>query len=177
MSDQVTVPKEYSELRNTYQYHIDLYNALYRLKTVDEEELDKNYKMIKTFKNIVNNIFGIIPYNNRYIISYLKPAKFIFDLKDVKDIKITSDMPFYKEFGTIFGDHSIFFNYHCHIHKENTIYNAIMYNDKERFIKLTETNGFNEYQQLSNDLFPDIPSYSFLELCCYYGAEIIKNKI
>ena len=37
-----------SELQSICKYYIDLYNALYLLKTENDEELNKIYNMIKT---------------------------------------------------------------------------------------------------------------------------------
>ncbi|EAY00010.1 hypothetical protein TVAG_029140 [Trichomonas vaginalis G3] len=48
MSDQDIHPDKYSEFRSSYKYYIDPFNALYRIKTDKEEELNSIYKMIKT---------------------------------------------------------------------------------------------------------------------------------
>ncbi|EAX96682.1 hypothetical protein TVAG_489650 [Trichomonas vaginalis G3] len=101
MSDQDTNTNKYSEWRSILKYHIDLYNALYQLKTENEEELNSIYKMIKTElidskkylpQNIVRDILDIILYNNRYTKSYLKLAKHIVDdyhVTDVRNIQLT----------------------------------------------------------------------------------------
>ena len=48
MSDQDIHQNEFNELRNIFKYHIDSYNALYQLKTENEEELNLIYKKIQT---------------------------------------------------------------------------------------------------------------------------------
>ncbi|EAY11174.1 hypothetical protein TVAG_498680 [Trichomonas vaginalis G3] len=54
---------------------------------------------------------------------------------------------------------------------ENTIYRAIMDNDKDRFIFHAEKEGFDKDQKIKSELLPYIDyEYSLLELCCYYGA-------
>ena len=101
MSDQDNLPNEYSVLRSMFKYHIDIYVALYQLKTENEEDLNSIYKMIKTNlidskkcspQNIIERISKIIPHNNRYIKSYLTLMKLITDgynLTEVRDIPIT----------------------------------------------------------------------------------------
>ena len=80
MSDKDIHPNKFSELRSIYKYYIDSYNALYQLKTENEEDLNSIYKLIKTElidskkyppKRIMGDILNIIPYNNRYTKSYL----------------------------------------------------------------------------------------------------------
>ena len=96
MSDQNIHPNKFSELRNIYKYYIDSYNALYQLKTENEEELNSIYKMIKTELidsnkslpvKIIKDILFIIPYNNRYTKSYTKLSKNIFDDYNVSEVK------------------------------------------------------------------------------------------
>ncbi|EAX94787.1 hypothetical protein TVAG_058770 [Trichomonas vaginalis G3] len=48
MSVQSIHPNKFGELRENFKYYIDAYNALYQLKTENEEELNKIYKMINT---------------------------------------------------------------------------------------------------------------------------------
>ncbi|EAY22962.1 hypothetical protein TVAG_077090 [Trichomonas vaginalis G3] len=186
MSDQDIHPNKYSELRSIYGYYIDSYNALYQLKTDNEEELNKIYKMIKANlidskkfhpKNIMEDILGIIQFNNRYTKSYLSLAKLIYDeyhVEGVINIYYVPDFLFYKEYG-IKLDKSGFFGNHdlenLDIHSENTIYRAIMYNDLESFIIFTERDGFDKNQKLKSKLYPYTgKGYSLLELCCYHGA-------
>ena len=48
MYDRDMNPNSYSELRSICKHQIDLYNALYQLKTENEENLKSIYKLIKT---------------------------------------------------------------------------------------------------------------------------------
>ncbi|EAX92890.1 hypothetical protein TVAG_467370 [Trichomonas vaginalis G3] len=47
MSDQDVHPNKYGELYSSYKYYIDSCNALYHLKTENEEGLNTIYNMIK----------------------------------------------------------------------------------------------------------------------------------
>ena len=47
-SDQGSHPNIYSGLHSISKYYIDSFNALYQLKTENEEELNSIYKMINT---------------------------------------------------------------------------------------------------------------------------------
>ncbi|EAY15113.1 hypothetical protein TVAG_392300 [Trichomonas vaginalis G3] len=186
MSDQDNLPNEYSVLRSMFKYHIDIYVALYQLKTENEEDLNSIYKMIKTNlidskkcspQNIIKHISKIIPYNNRYIKSYLTLMKLITDgynLTEVRDIPITWAFLFYKEYGIKLDKNANFEEMkleNIDIHSENTIYRAIMYNDLETFISFTEREEFDKNQQLFSKLYPSsYQRYLLLELCCYHGA-------
>ncbi|EAY03991.1 hypothetical protein TVAG_195840 [Trichomonas vaginalis G3] len=187
MSDQDIHPNKYSELHSIYKCYIDSYIMLYQLKTEKEEELNSIYKMIKTVlidsmkflpQDIIKDILDIIPFNNRYTKSYLSLAKLISDeyhVKEVKKIPTISNYLFYKEYGIKLDksdDFKIIESENFDIFTKNTIYRAIMYNDKESFIFLIESEGFNEDQTLKSEMypFPYKKAYSLLELCCYYGA-------
>ncbi|EAY00288.1 hypothetical protein TVAG_324070 [Trichomonas vaginalis G3] len=186
MSDQDIHPNKFSEFRSICKYYIDLYNALYRLKTEKEEDLNSIYKMIKTElieskksppKKIIEDIFDIIPYNNRYTKSYFELVKHIYDDYNVTGNKRyinVSEFLFYKEYGiklNKFHDFEKINSENLYIHTENTIYRAIMYNDLENFIAFTEREEFDKNQRLNSKLYPDYyRGYSLLELCCYHGA-------
>ncbi|EAY21110.1 hypothetical protein TVAG_282800 [Trichomonas vaginalis G3] len=186
MSDQNIYPNKYSELRSMFAHHIDLYNALYQLKTDNEQNLNKIYNTIKTElidsrkyrpQNIIKDILEIILYNNCYKKSYLFLAKLISDdyhVTEVKNVELISNLLFYKEYGIKldkYHDPEKINSENLDIHSENTIYRAIMYNDLERFISFTEEEGFNKNQTLESNLYPfNYCGYSLLELCCYHGA-------
>ncbi|EAX95927.1 hypothetical protein TVAG_360880 [Trichomonas vaginalis G3] len=186
MSAQTIYQNKYNELRSAYKYYIDSYDALYQLKTENEEELNKIYIMIKTDlidskiylpQNLIKDILNIIPYNNRYVKSYLYLAKLIYDdfhVEDVRKVELISFYLFYKEYGIKLNNSDNFEKYNfgkLDIHSEDTIYRAIMYNDKERFILSTERDDFDKNQKLKSDLYPySHVGYSLLELCCYHGA-------
>ncbi|EAY13846.1 hypothetical protein TVAG_044060 [Trichomonas vaginalis G3] len=186
MSDQDVHPSKYNKLRSTYKYYIDSYIALYQLKTDNEEELNKIYKMIKTElidskkfppQIIMNDILSIILYNNRYAKSYLFLAKLIYDEYHVEEFNHLMYLPnilFYKEYGIKLDKSDNFeedYPENIDIHTEDTIYRAIMNNDLERFITFTEIDGFDKDQKLKSDLYPySGKGYSLFELCCYHGA-------
>ncbi|EAY20433.1 ankyrin repeat protein, putative [Trichomonas vaginalis G3] len=186
MSDQDIQIDKYSKLRSTYEYYIGLYNALYQLKTENEEELNSIYKMIKASlidskkfppKKIIKDILYIIPYNIRYTESYLKLAKNIYDnyhITEVENVEYAPDQLFYKEYGIKLDkstDYEKIKSENLNISSENPIYRSIMYNDKEKFISFTEIEGFDKNQELKSDLHPYLyRKCSLLELCCCYGA-------
>ncbi|EAY17037.1 hypothetical protein TVAG_297160 [Trichomonas vaginalis G3] len=186
MSDKDIDPSKYTELRSICKCYIDSYNAFYKLKTENEEEMNKIYKMIKTELidskkrlpcTIISDILCIIPYNNRYTKAYLSLAKLIYDNYHVNEeirVPLTVGYLFYKEYGIKLNksdDFETIESENLQIHTENTIYRAIMYNDLETFISFTEREGFDKYQQLFSELYPDSSvGYYLLELCCYHGA-------
>ena len=55
-TDQDIHPNKFSELWSIFKSYIDSYNAIYQLKTQNEEELNKIYKMIET-ELIQRNIY------------------------------------------------------------------------------------------------------------------------
>ncbi|EAY08856.1 hypothetical protein TVAG_050910 [Trichomonas vaginalis G3] len=74
----------YDNLMEILTGYNDVYNALYRLKTNDEEKLNAIYKKIKqnlidsyhiSPGEIVNKISQVSIYKNRYMKSYLAIAK------------------------------------------------------------------------------------------------------
>ncbi|EAY06221.1 hypothetical protein TVAG_470640 [Trichomonas vaginalis G3] len=149
---------KYSELRSIYKYYIDSYNVLYRLKSDNEEELNKIYTMITMElidsnkylpQKIMEDILCIIQYNNRYTKSYLYLAKLIYDDYHVTESsKVPLDVIylFYKEYGIKLNksyDFEEINSENLDIHTEDTIYKAIMYNDLERFITFTESDEFD----------------------------------
>ncbi|EAY01926.1 ankyrin repeat protein, putative [Trichomonas vaginalis G3] len=186
MSDPNFHPNKFYELISIYKYYIDIYTALYQLKTENEEELSSIYKMIKIDlidskkylpQNIVKDILDIIPYNNRYTKSYLYLVKLIYDdyhVEDVTDVILASIFLFYKEYGIKLNKSSNFEKIkseNFEMYLENTIYRAIMYDNKERFIFFIESEEFDENKKLNSVLYPEsFKSYSLLELCCYYGS-------
>ncbi|EAY07703.1 hypothetical protein TVAG_117840 [Trichomonas vaginalis G3] len=186
MSGQDVDANKFIEWRSKYKYYIDSYLALYQLKTEIEEELKSIHKMIKTElidskkflpANVVKDILNIIPYNNRYTKSYLFLAKLISDdyhVTEVSNVAIVPNFLLYKEYGIKLDKSANFKEIktdNLDIHTENSIFKAIMYNDKEKFISFTEREGLDENQKLVSNLYPDSDErYSLLELCCYHGA-------
>ncbi|EAY02310.1 hypothetical protein TVAG_275840 [Trichomonas vaginalis G3] len=186
MSEHDVHPSKYNKLRSSCKYYIDSYLALYRLKTENEGELKSIYKMIKTdlidskkylCTNVIKDILGIVPYNNRYTKPYLFLAKLISDDYHITEVSSVATFPgflFYKEYGIKLDKSANFEQFsstNLDIHTEKTICRAIMYNDSETFISFTEQEGFNKDQTLKSKLYPDsYNGYSLLELCCYHGA-------
>ncbi|EAY06894.1 hypothetical protein TVAG_056880 [Trichomonas vaginalis G3] len=186
MSAQDVHPNTYSELHSIHKYYIDSYNALYQLKVEKEEAINFIYKMIKSKlidskkrhpKDIMVDILNIIPYNNRYTKSYLSLAKLIYDEYHVEEVNKVDNILiflFYKEYGIKLDKSADFEKIKLedlNIHTDDTIYRAIMYNDKEKFIIFTERKEFDKDQRLENNLYPSsYNGYSLLELCCYHGA-------
>ncbi|EAX99883.1 hypothetical protein TVAG_222440 [Trichomonas vaginalis G3] len=186
MSSHSICPNKYSELRNNYKHYIDLYTALYQLKTEKEDDLNSIYNLIKAElidskkylpTNMVKDILDIIPYNNRYAKSYLILAKRVIDYYHVKvviDVDVISKYLFYKEYGIKLDNSSDFEKLKFEkldIHSENTIYRAIMDNDLQKFISFTEQKGFYKNKRILSKLYPlSFEGFSLLELCCYHGA-------
>ncbi|EAY18014.1 hypothetical protein TVAG_113580 [Trichomonas vaginalis G3] len=188
MSDHDISPNSYSELRSMFKYYIDLYNTLYQLKTTNEQDLSSIYKKIKSDlieskiylpSKIMEHILNIIPFNNRYAKSYLYLAKLIFDDYDVRELRNIGNLDngiymFYKEYGIKLADYRFEDKAYIDIYAENTIYRAIMDNNIERFIFITENNNFDKDQKLEDDLhdlyFVTYEKLTLLELYCYYGA-------
>ncbi|EAX92080.1 hypothetical protein TVAG_273930 [Trichomonas vaginalis G3] len=171
MSKQDVHPKKYSELRSIYEYFINSYNALYQLKTENEEGINSIYKQIKTelieaWKyspiKIIRDILSIIPYNNRYTKSYLSLAKQISDdyhVQEVNNVDPISNFLFYKEYGIKLNkayDFKEIKSKNLEIHTEDTIYRAIMNNDIKRFIVFTESEEFDSDQRLKIILIKNI---------------------
>ena len=186
MSDQNPDSNEFSKLRNTYKYYINMYFSLYQLKTEDEEEINSIYQQIKTEliesnkhvpRNILRDILNILPYNNRGATAYVKLAKLISDEYQITEVKYTpivSNYLFYKAYGIKLDLQNGFTDIryeNIEILTENTIYRAIMNNDLERFIAFTERDDFDKDQKLKSSLYPaSFGEYSLIELCCYHGA-------
>ncbi|EAY13460.1 hypothetical protein TVAG_206280 [Trichomonas vaginalis G3] len=197
MSDDEIYPDQYSELRNICKDYIDLYNSLYQLKTKNEDELNSIFEKIKVVlidskqrhpENIIEDIFNIIPYNNRYTKSYLKLAKLISDEYNVERVNNLPDILtflFHNEYDVQLCDYkdfeknnedtefisNILISENPDIHTTNSIYKLIMDNDLKNFILFTERKEFNKNQKLECKLYPDyFRDYTLLELCCYYGS-------
>ncbi|EAX97444.1 hypothetical protein TVAG_226880 [Trichomonas vaginalis G3] len=190
MSDKSVIPIQYDEFMDNFKECIDSFNALYQLKTNNEEEIRSIYKLIKINlleskiylpQFIIQSISTISIYNNRYMKAYLQIVKQIFDdyhPECIKEVKPIFNYLFYKEYGIFLEelDQNDFQryeknNYTSNIHQENTIYSAIMENNKVSLVSFTEREGFDKYQRLKNELYPDSDSsFSLLEICCYYGS-------
>ncbi|EAY07928.1 hypothetical protein TVAG_064760 [Trichomonas vaginalis G3] len=111
-------------------------------------------------QNIIKDILDIILFNNRYTKSYLTLAKLFTDeyhVTEVFEISGVSNVLFYNEYGIKLHKSNEFKKIkleNLDIHAENSIYGAIMYNDKEKFISFTEREGFDKDKKLISKLYP-----------------------
>ncbi|EAY06130.1 ankyrin repeat protein, putative [Trichomonas vaginalis G3] len=180
----------YDNLMGIFTGYNDVFNALYRLKTNDEEKLNAIYKkieqnLIDSYRippgEIINKISQLSIYNNRYMKSYLAIAKQIVDeyhLNQVNKINMVFNYLFYKEYNIVLNENGQkSFNdfedshYSSDIHEQKTIHRSIMDDDKISFINFTEGEGFDKNQKLKSDLYPySRGGFSLLELCCYHGS-------
>ena len=191
----------YDGLFPKYKDYIDTFNALYQLKSNDENEINKIYQMIKTNlidtslftpSKIIYKISMIIQFNNCFLQSYWKIIKRIYDEfhpNQIDNIPTHISYFFYKEYGVILRDvekidfESSFYrkDFSLFVHEDKTIYSAIMNDDKEHFIVFINEEGFDQNQTINNDFYPSlIKELSLLELCCYHGAvdcfKILRSK-
>ncbi|EAY22544.1 hypothetical protein TVAG_035680 [Trichomonas vaginalis G3] len=180
----------YDKLMGIFTGYNDVYNALYRLKTNDEEKLNAIYKkieqnLIDSYRippgEIIDKISKLSIYNNRYMKSYLAIAKQIVDehhLNQVNEIGDVFNYLFYKEYNIVLNENGRkrFNNfedshYSSDIHEQKTIYRSIMDDDKIAFINFTEGEEFDKNQILKSDLYScSFDGISLLELCCYHGS-------
>ncbi|EAY09467.1 hypothetical protein TVAG_126280 [Trichomonas vaginalis G3] len=190
MSKGETNHAHYDKLMEILTGYNDVYDALYRLKTNDEEKFNAIYKKIKQNlidsyqiqpDMIINDISELSIYNNRFMKSYLAIVKQIVDeyhLNQVNKIREVFNYLFYKEYNIVLNENERkFFNdfedahYSSEIHEQNTIHKSIMDDDKISLINFTEGEGFDKNQKLKSDLYPySKGGISLLELCCYHGS-------
>ncbi|EAY18904.1 ankyrin repeat protein, putative [Trichomonas vaginalis G3] len=190
MTFDETSPIHYNELINTYKNYCNAFDSLYQLNTKDENQLATIYKNLKVHlidsnkyppDLIISDISFISIYKKRFMKSFLAIAKQIFDEyrpNKIVNIHYVFDYLFYKEYGIVLQETNKrkfkeceTKNYSSDIHEANTIYKAIMDNDKELFISSIERCEFDKNKKLKNDLYPsNEDGYSYIELCCYYGS-------
>ncbi|EAY04032.1 hypothetical protein TVAG_055180 [Trichomonas vaginalis G3] len=177
--------------------YIETISAIYRLRAVDDKEINKIYKEIKTkiiktkkmkLCNILEDIKIASVYNNRHFRSYLELFRKIYDKYHPKGFSFKSslfDYVLHKEYDYIFPvDPKNYFvsqNYTIDVHEKDTIYKAIMNDDINSFIKFTERDGFDVNQTLKSYFYPDPEKdLSLLEICCYHGSvncfKILRSK-
>ncbi|EAX99287.1 hypothetical protein TVAG_113030 [Trichomonas vaginalis G3] len=200
MSKGETNQAHYDKLMEILTRYNDVYDALYRLKTNDEEKLNAIYKKIKQNlidsyrippSETINKISQLSIYNNRFMKSYLAIVKQIVDeyhLNQVNKISKVFNYLFYKEYNIVLNENgrNIFndfedAHYSSDIHEQNTIHRSIMDDDKISLIIFTEREGFDKNQKLKSELYPySNEGISLLELCCYHGSvdcfKILRTK-
>ncbi|EAX96060.1 hypothetical protein TVAG_265490 [Trichomonas vaginalis G3] len=166
-----------------FKPYIDSFNAIYKLRTDDEEEIKKIYLKIKNdlietnvveLKYVYDSIGNIITLNNRYYKSYLRLIKFFYDdyqLKHMEYISCTISFLFYKQYGMKLNKNYNEFQIFIECLEENTIYRAIMYDDLNQLIAFTEKPDFDRKTKVFSFVYHIIGSgYNLLELCCYHGS-------
>ncbi|EAX98084.1 hypothetical protein TVAG_415080 [Trichomonas vaginalis G3] len=195
MLDGYAIPHEnefnYNELMCLFKDPNDAFISIYRLKTFNEEEINKIYQDLKiklidtkivSPTQIINIISNAAMYNNRYLKSYWMLLKQIFEEYQPMYLNFNSYVWYYfidKEIGSIsdqkfqrFSKCFYYINLTLDVHDENTIYRAIMEDDIKSFVSFTERENFNKDKIFASDLYPlnNENEYSFLEMCCYYGS-------
>ncbi|EAX99575.1 hypothetical protein TVAG_104560 [Trichomonas vaginalis G3] len=200
MSKGTANQTHYDKLMGIFTGYNDVCNALYRLKTNDEEKLNAIYKkieqnLIDSYRippgEIIDKISKLSIYNNRYMKSYLAIAKQIVDehhLNQVNEIDDVFNYLFCKEYNIVLNENRQnrfnnfeYSHYSSDIHEQKTIYRSIMDDDKIAFINFTEGEGFDKNQKLKSNLYPySFDGNSLLELCCYHGSvdcfKILRTK-
>lgn len=139
----------YDDLMSKFGDYDNAYSLLYKLKAIDEGEINEIYSHIKEFiiktnktqiTQILNIIYLVSYYRNRYLKSYFKIFTKIlqdFNPKDVGDINSVYLYFFNKEIESDLSDEQKanidFQNYTLDVHPEGTIYRAIMDDDEKIF--------------------------------------------
>ncbi|EAY03952.1 ankyrin repeat protein, putative [Trichomonas vaginalis G3] len=178
----------YQEVIDLYKDHISAMDALYKVNTYNEDEIDQIYKkiqmnLIKTkllsLSWILKIISNISIFRNRYMSLYWLLFKKIFEEyrpDQVQDIEFPFEYFVYKDYGIILNEDNVKsyenLKISIDVHQENDIFKAIMDDDIKKFITFTDQKGFDQYQRFNSILYPKNfeRSYSLLELCCYHGA-------
>ena len=166
--------------------YIDGVNALFRFHSTEESEIENTYKFIKD-KLIETKIFSPTKvltliqeaaiHNNKNFKSYWILYKKIIDEFHPDQINynyIIFDYFLYKEYGINFNEMNLKKfkefdekGYITDVHKENTIFYAIMKDD----ISLFGTFEIDPKQILQSEFYPESKKgYSLIELCCYHGS-------
>ncbi|EAY17898.1 hypothetical protein TVAG_225240 [Trichomonas vaginalis G3] len=164
-------------------------NSLYRLKTFNDNEIEKIYNDIK-FKLIETNIISpsqILPIiktaaksNNYYFRSYWTLFKKVieeYQLKQAKHIGYIFDYFVFKEYGFLLDEKHKKYrssyktnNYSLDVHNEYTIFRSIMDDDIKSFISHIKHNDDNVVISCRSNFYISYKHLSLLELCCYYGS-------
>ncbi|EAY18881.1 hypothetical protein TVAG_295340 [Trichomonas vaginalis G3] len=174
-----------SELFELTKDYSDAFNALYRLHTFDEGEIEKIYQNIKNKiietkiispSKFLESISHALRHNNRYLKSYFRIFEKLYE--DYHPDKVDC-ISFSGGFDKLIYDKYKFSYKHPDTHKdfsieflnENTIYRSILDDDIKSFIGFTERSRFDEKQIIDNSLFPrEYHKIGWLELCCYYDS-------
>ncbi|EAX85334.1 hypothetical protein TVAG_022550 [Trichomonas vaginalis G3] len=143
--------------------------------------------MFETKRSSPNQILTIIStamaFNVKYIKQYMEIFKMIyqeyhpiFTRKEIQSIPYIFWADLQDENGVLLStrysseiEANKTKDYSLNFIEDNTIYRAIIYDDKFSFIIFTETDSFDKNQMLDSDFYPSSPN-SLLELCCYHGS-------
>ncbi|EAY22183.1 hypothetical protein TVAG_093570 [Trichomonas vaginalis G3] len=178
------------ELISKYKDYIATIDALYKLKTRNEDEIDQLFKMIKTNlfdtnlstpKMIIQQIAGITSCCCHYFKSYWTLFKKIYEeYHPTPSITLSPvfDYFVYKEYGIVFDERSKMMfeefesnKYSLDVHEENTIYWAIMNDDVKSLTAFTDAKSFDKNQKFYSYMYPDpINGLSLLEVCCIHSS-------
>ncbi|EAY02896.1 hypothetical protein TVAG_168980 [Trichomonas vaginalis G3] len=180
----------YEELMKKYKDYDDIFTPIFRLKVTKDEEIQEIYQNFKkrlldteicTPVNVYFLVTNAFKYNNRFLRSYMKLLKIVYEEFQINPEPYISPVLyyfFYQDYGLPVGavNQALFKsykekNYTIDIHAENTIHRAIMDDDIKSLISFTETPGFEVDQLFKSDLYPYYrDGLTLLELCCYHGA-------
>ncbi|EAY05419.1 hypothetical protein TVAG_197200 [Trichomonas vaginalis G3] len=156
--------EEYNELMNKYKDYIDLTDAIYRLKTLDEDKINEIYKNIKsqfiekgimTALQTFKMIDTAMKYNNRYFKSYFLLLQMLS-----KEYHLNKD----KLLNWYQGKYK-----KINIESKNSLLGAIMNDDITKFVILAEKDDFDIDQEVICSIYP-LCCMTLLELCSYYGS-------
>ncbi|EAX88712.1 hypothetical protein TVAG_435530 [Trichomonas vaginalis G3] len=187
MSDNKHYYQEIMAMNKSYD---DTFNALYKLKTYKEDEINKIFEGMKT--NLIDKeafspsqmckiVANLARHRNKYFKSYWTIFIKIYNQYQPNSInKMCSVFDYFmnKEYGIIFNKSNMQYfkqfeaeKFSLDVHEPGTIYRAIMDDDKLSFIALINCAGFDKDNRLKSGFYPDSKEgYSLLELCCYHGA-------
>ncbi|EAY08770.1 hypothetical protein TVAG_188570 [Trichomonas vaginalis G3] len=163
-------------------------NAIYCLNTFDEEKIDQIFLDIKnkiietkilTPEKVLIILNNASMFRNRYLKSYIyifKRIYYEYIQKPMKEVREIYNYLLYKEYEIIYDDkHQENFkkyeeqNYSWDVHKKDTIFWAIMNDDKKLFEEFLARDDFNASIMIYNELY-QFPQQSLISLCCYHGA-------
>lgn len=180
----------YNELMRQYKEYNDSFTALYKLNSYDREEINKVYNVLKMNliesklfdpKELLPHFCLVMESNNRYFKSYWTIIKMLYEEYHITGISCFTPITHYffvKEYNITpdpgmarylqFCEES---HYTLDVHEKDTLLWAIMEDEKNLFINLTDNKKFNPNQRIMNLFYPSsMDGYSLLELCCYHGA-------
>ncbi|EAY09483.1 hypothetical protein TVAG_102320 [Trichomonas vaginalis G3] len=184
----------HDEIMKQFGDYDNVYSQLYRLKSFDEEIIDELFQDINKILivtkidlpvQLLSKISIMAAYNNRYLRSYWTLFKKIYSKYNPKPANFLSSIfkyLFYREYNKYWDEESKeaveryqsdeFSSfligddlYHY------TIYHAIVNDDLNILIPITEEDYFDKDQMITTGFFPfSSCGYFLLELCSYYGS-------